>query len=55
MMAQFEMTNKTFGCVTIYVKIKKSPLFDLRLWIGCRLIMLGARIAGFSYDESETE
>lgn len=55
MMAQLEITNKTLDCITIYVKIKKSSLFDLRLWIGCRLIMAGAWIAGFSYDESETE
>jgi len=53
-MAQVEITNKTLHSITVTVKIKKSKLFDLRVWIGCRLIMLGAWIAGLSYKESET-
>ena len=53
-MAQFEITNKTLHSITVKVGIKKSRLFDLRVWLGCRLIMLGAAIAGLSYEESET-
>ena len=53
-MAQLEITNKTLHSITVKVRIKKSRSFDLRMWVGCRLIALGAWIAGLSYEESET-
>ena len=53
-MVQPGITNKTLHCITVKVKIKKSRLFDLRLWAGCLLIKLDAAIAGLSYEESET-
>jgi hypothetical protein len=50
-MSQIKISNETLHSIAI--KVSRPKPFDLRVWIGCRLIILGTLIAGFSYEESE--
>ena len=41
--------------ITVTVHIKRVNLLQLRLWLGTKIIVLGAFIAGLGYKEIELD